>query len=794
MIRRKSVAIAVALLFGGAVAWACGPMFPSQLLDDRASTLKTVPQNTFAFEAQHLLPATDKLVAVEDAPYRFNDAKPPAMPDLTPAQEERVKTLRQSESGAASMKDSGDLPADVRGYVAGAIDYRLGVGECSGVTPTPVEGTDTEDQASPRRVCHLGDTDALDQAQTTFETVVAMPADSSMLRGVWAAYMLGEIHALRAVRAEEIEDFAKERDAAAKAFGEARSRAVAGGSDNQGLAVASFGEEARLYLVVKGEPCEWADLYNDKPCAKALAPADIKHAIALYAAQAGHGSDNAVQSLATIADVVLKSPEQTSAIIDGPVSQRLLVAYALARIDGSTDGKPDERLGRLVDGIEKAGLDKVSAADRLASLAYQLGRYDLAAQLVSKAPGPLSSWVSAKLALQKGDMAAATAAYAQAAKAFPTAYDPKTPLDQESMHLLMGEQGVLALARGEYVEAMGHMYDTGMAVGGDGNVVDDYGSGYGYGNDTAYIAERVLTVDELKTFVDARAPASPVKAVDPNDKEAAYRPMPLNDRLRWLLARRLVRAGRYADAEPYFVAGIDKRFAEVDLRETVRAYAKALHDGDHAWTDIGKAEALFTAATIARVHGMEIMGYEQDPDYTDIGGGYEGGSGQSAASLKGAYVTEGERHRFDESMAKPYQRFHYRYTAVDQASLAADMLPPRSQAFAAVLCKATGWMEDGPGGFYMSDDAGMPVPNERSKRIEALYSRYVKQGPYVEWADDFGRTCEEPNFDSARKLLRAQRIAAVKHAIRHYLPYEIAGFVAIVGLVGFAIRRRRRKA
>ncbi|MBB3228945.1 hypothetical protein FHW69_003593 [Luteibacter sp. Sphag1AF] len=799
---RKSVTAAViASLLAGAVAWACGPMFPNQLLDDRGATLKAVPQNTFAFEVARLLPATDKLLAVEADPYDYSE-KPNAatMPDLTKEQAKRVDTLRDSETGAIAIENGKDLPDDVRWYVAGAIDYSRSNAACTDEDLSS-PNDDAEEamkhaRAAARHACRDPNGDAMDQALANFQKVTALPADQSVLRGVWAAYMLGEAHSQLAYNAVGTPAFAGERDAAAKAFAEARTRAVAGGSDNEGLAVASFGEEARLWLLGSdGHYCDWSALNSGSGCIAAVKPADLKHAIALYAAQAGHGSYGAVQSLSVIAEAVLHAPEQVAAIVDGPVSQRLLVAYALARVDARVDGKPDDRLADLVAAIEKVGLDKVAAADRLAALAYQTGRYDLAAKLTAKAPGPLASWVNAKLALQKGDLAAAAAAYADAARAFPKADDPKASLAPASAHLLTGEQGVLALARGEYVEAMNHMFDAATAVGGNGNVYDDYGSGVGYGNDMAFIGERVLTVDELKSFVDARVPASPVVKPDPSDKEAAYRPIPLNDRLRWLLARRLVRAGQFDEALAYFPEGKDERYADVDLRETVRDYAKDLHDGDHAWTDIGKAEARYKAAVIARGYGMEIMGYEQSPDYTDNGGGLQCGSGQSGASMKGPYVTEGERTRFNDSVARPDLRFHYRYIAADKANASADLLPPRSQAFAAVMCKATGWMQDGPAS-YMPDpeDCTPVVVSEREKRIGQYYDRYVKQGPYVDWAEDFGRNCEEPDFDRARQMVKAQRIAAVKHFIRRNLPYEIGAFVLVLALAGVLIVRRRRKA
>ncbi len=61
---------------------------------------------------------------------------------------------------------------------------------------------------------------------------------------------------------------------------------------------------------------------------------------------------------------------------------------------------------------------------------------------------------------------------------------------------------------------------------------------------------------------------------------------------------------------------------------------------------------------------------------------YDTGVGQ--ANLDGALITTNEKARFATSVARPNLRFHYRFLAVDEATHAADLLPPRSQAFAAV--------------------------------------------------------------------------------------------------------------
>ena len=676
-----------------------------------------------------------------------------------------------------------------------------------------------------------------DKAASRFEQVLALPPAQATLRGVWAAYMLGRIHAANAASASsDAAVFSRERAAAAKAFQLTRTRAAEGVLDPQGLAVSSFGEEARLYLYGHGTPCSWNDLYGvadaddsadgnaahtqgaNVACGDGVSAADLKRAITLYAAQAGHDSNVGVQSLVAIADYVMRHPQRMPELIDSPVPQRLLVAYALARMGGASEEtpagsapKPDQSLLALVQAIEQRGLDQLEGADRFAALAYQTGRYELAAKLVDKSSGPLAEWVRAKLALQKGDLAAASAAYAAAAKAFPKTGDAQAAIEPSNTQLITGEQGVLALARGEYVEALGHLYDAAVAVGGDGNVYDweSETTSYGYGNDVMYIAERVLSVDELKSFVDARAPATPLLPQRPSSVENFSYRAPIADSLRWVLARRLMRSGRYDDALPYFPADATRRFGSYgddgklqtqSFRTPARSYAKALHDSEHAWTDIGKAQALYAAAVIAREQGMQILGYEQGPDYTDSEGSYQGGSGQTPQSLQQRLRDRaGERQRYDGSEAQPNDAFTTATSRPTRPYRAADLLPPRSQAFAATLCKATNWMLEGPPDY--NDTSGLTVTRaQRAVRSASAASglttqRYVKQGPYVEWAGGFGTGLRRARFRRARAA-EARRAGEGGEARRPQdLAVEIAVFVlAVAGLAFLLLRRTPRPA
>lgn len=805
----KRVWLSLAMMAGvaGVTAWACGPDFPNQLLDRRDANLKATPRNSFAFEMAQLVPPAHRFPVREDgADYGAPDADAEARArGLTPAQWTRVKALRESDDGATALADGKDLPADLRAYTAGAVEYGLAQRSCA-ATP---DDADAQMEAEQVHHCDPFATEAMDRALEYFQQVLALPSTESRMRSAWASFVVGRVHAQRAwAHAGDRARFASERDAAVAAF-EATRRAVADGADDsQGLAAASYGEQARMWLIDRGQPCDWHGLMREAGCGPGIPPHDVKQAVALYAAQAALGSRGAVESLAAIAQNVLRDDTRAAALIDDPLTQRMLVAYALAR-SGSDPGDADApesrattaRLAALVTAIQTQGISEVAGADRLAALAYRSGRFELAAQLAAKAQGPLARWVSAKLALRKGDLAAAATAYAEAARAFPKADDAQPTLQTENVSLLVGEQGVLSLARGEYLQAMAFFFDAAQRVGGDGNVyIEDASGGAGYGNDAMYIAERVLTIDELKGFVDAHAPASPApkpaKAAS-TDQASYFVPTPLADNLRWLLARRLMRAGRYDDAIGYFPASGDARFGEIDFRAKARQFADAVRDGEHAWTRVAKAQARYAAAVIEREQGMELFGYEQGPDYSDNSGSFQGGSGHSANDLKQPLVTDGERERFARSVAQPDRRFHYRYLAADRAASAADMLPARSQAFAAVLCKATGWMLEGPPDYQdLYGGYGEPAPTqppERLRRAQALYARYVKEGPYVDWAADFGRSCEEPDFGRARTLQWHLAAKDARQWLRAHAVVAAAVLVLLAGGLGLAWRRRRRR-
>jgi hypothetical protein len=754
--RNRKIAIAAVLAAGcGAAAIACGPFFPWELLDNRGQTLKATPVNSFGFEAKHLAPTpTDKLKPVESFDFAWasqmrDQQTENAARELGEAEAAGLSTndvillraARAAASGPEALEKGKGLPLAVLHYTAGAVAWHK------------------SDEAF---------------AKTQFETLLRLPDKERRPRAVWAAYMLGRI-------AAEAHDEA----GATSGFHWARDLAKRGAPDPLGLAVASYGEEARVHLQaaealleagggigsqgsIESEASKYAGSVLPDRQTEAFRQ-EIAKAVALYAEQAARGSQSGTQSLRIVAEFLLDRSDRIMAVAREPQAQRLMVAYAL-RLAGNNTYDHSYSTGYTApnaiqldnqlaaDRQRDVFADLIAAlktqtrpagADRIAALCYSRGDWACATDFARKSGSPLAAWVEAKLATQKGDLATAAKFYAEAVHGFPTT----TVLEEDGKKLVLGESGVVALARGDYVDALAKLWPV---------------SGT-YWSDVAYLAERVLTTDELKAFVDAHVPPGKVPVWDGNPTPYGT-PFDSRVTLRDLLARRLMREKRYDEAFGYF--STDK------VREAAKAYAAALKRADRNWGKVDKAEALFQAATIARQSGMEIMGTEGPPDEYYTQGEFPFGLGRAA--LDGPFIAKGERDRFATSKAVPDQRFHYRYVAIGEISAAADLVPEKSQAFAAMLCHATTWSSRDPA------------------RAKALWLRYVKQGARVPFATTFGVQCPAPDFKGAIQMERKIMIRDAKRYVSRnrwwFAGSGAAGLLGIAGIVAFLLLRRRRTA
>jgi hypothetical protein len=684
-------------------AMACGPDFPIRLLDNREQSLVELPEGNFSFEVSRLghaiagLKPVTAATLVPGAVYGESSAHAEQRDQaehtgLTNEQQAQVKQLRGLADARQVEAQGADLPAELRFYLAGAVAFNAG------------------DQTL---------------AAEYFRKVLALPADQRKLRSTWAAYSLGRTLFAMSSQADAAPNLL---DQSRKAFEQARQLSIDGFSDPLELGVASLGEEARV----------------------ARTAGDWNRAIELYATQNRQGSAVGYTSLKLLmADLASMPEDQLAGLLKGKPVQQLVTASLISRLGWSFGEQPANEL-KLIKLLQSSTRGSLDNADRLAAMNYQQGDFTSAKVFLEHAgDGGLAWWLRAKLAVRDGDKVEAAAAYAKAAKAFPQNEswgDRRTPdFDFETLEpkcRVDGESAILALQRGDYLQAFDQLYRS-QGI---------------YWFDAATVAERVLTLDELKHYVDTQVPAPPPLSQQDRDK-----PLPVAASLRNLLGRRLLREGRYEQAPAYF--------DNDGLRHKARLYAQQRMAADSAWWPTRRAAALFNAAWTAREWGMDILGYEMAPDYATFGGNF---SLESTELKVGPLVAEGELKRQQASAARPDQRYHYRFVATALANRAADNLPHTSQAFAAVLCEAAGW-------------------NSSLEEQSALYQRYVKEGPFVEWAADFGHQCPYPDFENADKRYVTQVTDAARSALRPYKTALQVGGVLVVVAVALLLVNRRRK-
>jgi hypothetical protein len=542
------------------------------------------------------------------------------------------------------------------------------------------------------------------EARAAWEALLKRPKDERHYRTVWATFMLGKL-ALAAKDPEAVKWFRQTRELAKDGF-----------ADSLGLAADSYGWEARSELR-QG---------HDETAAK------------LYLTQLALGDDSAIVSLkAVIPDRPSvegmknygedppenSTPEQIKqwndaqepkiqsrldAAARSPLLRQLVTAHVLATetqeeiwsygAEANSDGtKAGERCRRWLATLEKAGIRDVANADHLGWVAYTVGRYKEAADWLAIAkPGSGSAlWLKAKLQRRDGKLAEATQTMASA---FKIIGGEKAPLGERESYFTYGGGGYrpeqsaagdlagLHLSRGEFVNA--------MAAFLAGNLWDD----------AAFVGDRVLTTDELKKYVDEHCPEAA-----PKPKTDDFSPPDNNARMRWMLARRLVREDRYVEARGYFPK---------ELQPVLDRYVAALKDAEN--TKLAKpqrARALFNASWIARHDGMEIMGTEVEPDGFVSEGNFDPGHVDTQRTEGAIIVTEyddakkreveirkpvklfiaataEEKRRIEKNRPHPTNRFHYRWVASALAWKAAGLMPDGTGELADVLNSGGNWIKD----------------------------------------------------------------------------------------------------
>ncbi len=627
-------------------ARACGPDFPNSTLAATADALLAAPEGYFSTEIALLAGALP-------VPHR-------AIHPERNAPENRQRLIEDGQLLEA-LEHSGCEPAEARKRARDFETWRHALdawwrrdGASRSSTPPPREpdGVPAEFVLYARGATawrHTGWTDA----HAAWTALLALPEAQRRYRTLWVAYMFGRdagdeaSSASTRPRAEALAE-------AQRWFRLVRDLAAAGAPDPLGLAAESYGWEARAAL-------------NSGATAAAAT---------LYLQQYATGDATASASLRMMTRRLLEPTLDADAARD-PLVRRLMLAYVVSRVGSiAWDDEPQPPFARwaaaLATAIEATGDTNLAEADRLAWLAYEGAQFELAGRWAQLAPedAPMARWIRAKLSLRASNSAEAVRLLTLVAE------DPRLdPVHGPQVH---AELGRVRLARGD------HWGTLAAWLRG------------GHWQDAAYVAERVMTLDELTSFV-ASASMPPPPAKSPAGTSAgewprrgyAWRPDSLNAQLQHLLGRRLARAGMVEEAEPHFPE---------KWRATVRAYGADVRTGFNAELPAAeRAAAFWRAAQIAREHGLDLLGTELEPDWFIWGGQYatedmEKVRRSAAPRSDSAFAITEEENRRLEDHAVPTKRFHYRYRAAELAGWAAALLPNDSEQAAEILDTAGRWL------------------------------------------------------------------------------------------------------
>jgi LysM repeat protein len=665
---------------------ACGPSFPNNLLDQGDEAVLVAPVTGFEAELARMRLATSRFQALppegnnQRSSYAAQAAAAEAN-DLAAALKKAKASEEVRESARKSQAAVRDRLSKYLAEVEAWEDTRPWTFDDNGShrgepeKPKPVLPAIEISAALPSefQLYLKGFVDwssgGKEAARASWEALLNLPPGERHWKSTWAAFMLGKAWA------------DSDADAAIKYFKQVRTLARAGFVDSTGLAAASLGFEAKVYL--KQE--------------------NYRLALQLYLEQLATGDGTAAVSLRLVCQAAIQSGSlNLASLANDPQARKVVTAFLISSkaVQVDSPGKTTT-LGFWLEAIEAADVKDVDSADQIALAAYQAGNMEQSQRWLDRARhSVISDWLQAKLLLRAGKVDQATALLSKVCYRFPVV-EPENDLP-ESEHQFqdhvyvddndtwaesitaarhaLGELGVLQLARHEYAQSLDALLRA------------------GFWGDAAYVAERVLSLDELKNYVDQNWPAenSPPAPAKPASEGVAQAPASvtspslLRKEIRYLLARRLMRGIRGDEARAYYPEEWLPRFDQLcDFLRTGWDTSVATNQ---------RAESLFAAAMVVRTNGMELLGTEVQPDWHIHEGSFEYGvtweeRQTNTIGAKFLKATQEELRRASQHQADPEQRFHYRYQAAFLAWEAAKYMPNNSDETARVLCTAGSWLK-----------------------------------------------------------------------------------------------------
>ena len=331
-----------------------------------------------------------------------------------------------------------------------------------------------------------------------------------------------------------------------------------------------------------------------------LGEADFAGAFVDYLKMPMRGEGNAVNSCYRLASRLCDG-DDLSAFVNDPDLRRLITLYLAAGGSNNTDYRMSHAQALKasevwLDALTKAGIDFGFDRIRVAMLQHRARRWQecLTTTRLLPVDEPMALLLASRCSLRlNGDIEVSR-------KILDAAGGAKTPVpvrdlgkkpehvvqeedftelievsaQQKLRQRVAGEIAMIELVQGRFSEAL-DFFDKGD-----------------YGNETSFVAECVMTVDELKAFIDQRQKSSHPQVLNNPTDDLIFTP-------RRILASRLFRAGRLEEALDY---------VSPEIRPKAHNYVFLMRLAER--TDIAdrtRADAYWRAALIINQIGEEIL-------------------------------------------------------------------------------------------------------------------------------------------------------------------------------------------
>ncbi len=517
--------------------------------------------------------------------------------------------------------------------------------------------------------------------------LLLLPEDERTYRSTWAAFMLGKTR----ITEDPVHSI--------YFFEETRRLAGAGFHDSLNLSDASAGWQARAELDV--------GRYHDA----------ILHYYRLF--RSGETMRHMFGSLPWACVAVFYADRIDPDVVNDPITRKVVTAWL------RSETRNTSWFGKWFEAIRDSGVTlDPGETDQLAWMAYKAGDMEQAKLWLALAPepGPEGKWVQSKLLFREGKIDEGMQILQSLAGQFPCR-------DGDNVK---AELGVLQLGRKEFVQALDAFVRC------------------GYWQDAGYIADRVLTVEELEQYVKREQESG--RLDDVNIGLYRWSERKALDGLRTLLARRLMRNGQMNDALQYYpetfqtFGWYSEKIALKEIAERYSRHLSAAYDKNKPKRQ--RAENLYEAAHLTRKYGMELLGTEEEPDWAIYGGSFApSGATKIRLQVENRDVFKGlnpalvsalspsveEKQRGLQSAPTPDIRFHYRDIASEMMWECAQMLPNNDPLTARAL-------------YY----GGMFIKYRDSKEADRFYKALVRRCrklPIGRQADECRWFPKDPQFE-----------------------------------------------